>query len=366
MKWNYTSTTKSSNGYEDVMDKLKSYKSFKCTNLSKEEQERIIEEVFNIYRTKNIFPITYYNEEGIIEEIKKCCEKEVFFDKVLDLKFNQGQSLCRFFFPNMACVECAGDKRTPYNKFYDDHNLKRAIEFCLKHKTSNSPCVPSAIKDGLEMLGGGVATNFKTMKAKAIYERYCPPNGIIYDFSCGFGGRLLGALSSKNNYRYFGCEPCVETYTHLNELGFYIEKATNTQNRFKIICTGSENYRTHKNYVDFAFSSPPYFNLEKYSDEDTQCYNKFRTLDEWFNGYVEPTIQNIYHMLKPDKYYAVNIADFNIGKNTVSFVDKWIELSLNVGFNFVEEIPMSLQTRRGEGHGSNTTKKLEGVYVFRK
>ena len=71
-------------------------------------------------------------------------------------------------------------------------------------------------------------------------------------------------------------------------------------------------------------------------------------------------------MLKPDRYYAVNIADFNIGKNTVSFVDKWIELSLNVGFNFVEEIPMSLQTRRGEGHGSNTTKKLEGVYVFRK
>ena len=218
-EWNYISNTKSSNGYEDVINTLKSYKSFKHRNLDEEEQKCIIDEVFNIYRTKNIFPIIYYNDEGIIEEIKKCCEKEVYFDKVLDFKFNQGQSLCRFLFPNMAHVQCGGDKRTPYNKFYDDHNLRRAIEFCLKHKSSNSPCVPSAIKDGLEMLGGGVATNFRAMKAKAIYEKYCEPNGIIYDFSCGFGGRMLGALTSKNNYRYFGCEPCVETYTHLNELG---------------------------------------------------------------------------------------------------------------------------------------------------
>ena len=33
--------------------------------------------------------------------------------------------------------------------------------------------------------------------------------------------------------------------------------------------------------MDFAFSSPPYFNLEKYSDEETQCYVKFSKLNEW-------------------------------------------------------------------------------------
>ena len=40
------------------------------------------------------------------------------------------------------------------------------------------------------------------MKAKALYEKYCPENGIIYDFACGFGGRMLGALSSKKNFKY--------------------------------------------------------------------------------------------------------------------------------------------------------------------
>jgi len=44
--------------------------------------------------------------------------------------------------------------------------------------------------------------NFLPIRAKAIYERFCPENGYVYDYSAGFGGRMLGALSSKNNYTY--------------------------------------------------------------------------------------------------------------------------------------------------------------------
>ncbi len=51
--------------------------------------------------------------------------------------------------------------------------------------------------------------------------------------------------------------------------------------------------------MDFAFSSPPYFNLEKYSDEETQCYVRFSKLNEWIQNYVEKTIQNLYCALKP-------------------------------------------------------------------
>lgn len=214
-----------------------------------------------------------------------------------------------------------------------------------------------------------MATNFHPMKAKALYERYCPENGIIYDFACGFGGRLLGALSSKNNYRYFGVEPCVETYTHLNELGEYVERVTGKKNSFKIICSGSENYCPVENFCDFAFSSPPYFNLERYSEEETQCYNQYPNLDDWFKGYVEPTIKNIYKMLKHGAYYAVNIADFNLGSNRVEYVDKWIELSIKCGFEYIEKISMKVSTRRGFGHkdeNNNTKEKQEGIFVFKK
>lgn len=367
--WNYKSIEKSSSGYESYLLELKSYNKEGYFKLSEEDREKLIERIFYIYRSTNVYPITYYNDDGIIEEIQKCIEKEVTFDgEVLNLSFNQGSSLCRFLFPNLLEVECKGMKNnTPLDRFMNDFKLKKAIKFCLEHKSTPTPITPSGLKDGIDMIGGNVATNFKPMNAKALYEKYCPKNGIIYDFACGFGGRMLGALSSKNNYRYFGVEPNTETFACLNKLGEYIETATERKNIFKIYCKGSEDFKLSKEYVDFAFSSPPYFSLEHYSDEETQCYNKFKTLETWFDGYVTPTIQNIYNMLKKDCYYAVNIADFKVGNMTVEFVDKWIELSKKIGFEYVENISMSLQTRRGIGHDtSNLKTKQEGIFVFKK
>ena len=71
-------------------------------------------------------------------------------------------------------------------------------------------------------------------------------------------------------------------------------------------------------------------------------------------------------MLKHDRYYAVNIADFNLGSKRVEYVDKWIELSKEVGFEFVKTIDMKIQTRRGVGHGENGHNKKEGIFVFYK
>lgn len=370
MEWNYKTNLIQDNGYEDIIEKLNSYNKIYYMEQTEKTKQEIVEEVFYIYRNKNIFPIIYYNKEGIFKEIQKCIEKEVSLkeDKI-NFSLNQGSSLCRFLFPNLSIVECKGKKNnSPYDKFYNDYNLKKAIAFCLNYKTIKNPVTPSCIRDGLDMLGGNVATNFKPMTAKAIYEEYCPFNGIIYDFSCGFGGRMLGALTSKNNYKYFGVEPCSETYTNLNILGNYIEEYTKRKNIFKIYKKGSEEYQCPKSrYVDFAFSSPPYYNLEKYSEENTQCYIKYPTINEWFEGYVIPTIKNIFYMLKENSFYAVNIADFKIGKEKIEYVNKWIEYSVKEGFEYIKNISMSLQTRRGYGHDETNQKtKQEGIYIFKK
>jgi hypothetical protein len=362
MAWNYTSVGKKSSGYEDVLEFFKTYNKKIYVSLNDEQRKDIQEDVLEIYRSKNIYPITYYNDQGISDEIKKCVDRDVDFDKILDLKYNQGQSLCRFLFPNLHKVDAGTAKNNSmWDRFYDDHKLKRAIDFALRFKKS---VTPSEIRTALELIGGNVGTNFKAMNAKALYEKYVPENGIIYDFSAGFGGRMLGALTSKNNYKYFGVEPCEETFENLNILGRHIERTLGRKNIFQIYKCGSEDFRLKKGeYIDFAFSSPPYFNLEKYSEEETQCYNKFPTLEEWFSGYVKATIENIYYMLKKDCYYAVNIADFNYGNKQVKYVDRWIELSEEVGFTYVEQIPMKLTTRVGSGHSGD---KKEGIFVFRK
>lgn len=366
MKWNHIATTEESNGYEDV-DLLKQYTHSYYAELKTEEDKlKIIDEVFNIYRTKNIFPIKYYNHNGIIKEIQKCINKDVSVsDNNISFKFLQGIDLCKFLFPNLFLVQSGtSNNNSLYERFMNDHKLKRAIQLVFDMK-GGTYCNSTELRNKLELIGGNVATNFHPMKAKAIYEKYCPQNGVIYDFSCGFGGRMLGALSSKNNYKYFGVEPCIETYDNLNILGKYIEEATNRENIYKVYCVGSEDYKCKNEYVDFAFSSPPYFNLERYSEEETQCYNKYPTLNEWFEKYVRITIQNIYDMLKYDRYYAVNIADFNFGNKRVEYVDRWIEISKEIGFEYVEKISMKVETRKGIGHDSSKEKK-EGIFVFRK
>lgn len=313
IEWTYKSIANNSSGYEDVIDKIRGFTDAYKQADNDTKKEEIVNNIFDIYRNKNIFPITYYNNDGIRNEIQKCIDKNVEWDgKCLSFKYLQGVNLCKFLFPNLSDVEYANsnNNNSLLKKFNNDHKLRRSIKLVLD---MGRDVTPTELRNKLELIGGNVATNFHPMKAQAIYEKYCPVNGIIYDFACGFGGRMLGALTSKNNYRYFGVEPCVETYTHLNELGAHIENVTNTKNRFKVSCCGSENYCPVENFADFAFSSPPYFNLEIYSDEDTQCYNKFCTLDSWFEGYVQPTIKNIYNMLKDGSYYAVNIADFNMG-----------------------------------------------------
>ncbi len=361
IQWNYVSPTKKSTGYEDVMDKLAQYTQERYLKTTPEEQERMVDEVFQIYRSKNIFPIWYFNEEGAKEEIKKCIEKDIKWEgNVLNLRYTQGSALCKWLMPNMFDVVVRDNEATQYKRFYDDEELKKAIRFCLRYDTGVKP---HQVQAGLRMTSS-VATNFPPMRAKAIYERFVEPGGVIYDFAHGFGGRILGALSSKNNYRYIGVDPCRETFANVRKLGRLIESVTGREDSWQTYCVGSEDFYYGDETIDFAFSSPPYFTLERYSDEETQCYNRFPTLEEWLEGYVRATIRNIYGMLKPNRYYAVNIADFSIGSKKVEYVDEWIRISQEEGFKFDHVIYMKLQTRTGN-RGINDDKK-EGIYVFKK
>lgn len=367
-KWNYNSITKQSTGYEDELE-LQRYTHEYYQGANDIERERVINRIFEIYRGKNIFPITYFNDDGVREEILKCIEKDVELrDGTLSFKYLQGIDLCKFLFPNLFFVQSgSANHNSLYDKFMDDHKLKRAIKLVFDMKKGKYVNT-TELRNKLELISGNVATNFHPMKAKALYEKYCPPNGVIYDFSCGFGGRMLGALSSKNNYTYYGVEPCTDTYKNLLRLGDYIESVTNREHSFEIVQSGSEQHITDReNFVDFAFSSPPYFSLERYCEEESQCYIKYPTIEEWFIGYVTPTIENIYKYLKEGAYYGVNISDFNLGKSRVEFVEQWIKLSKIIGFEYVETIPMSVTNRRGFGFEEvKDNYKQEGVYIFRK
>lgn len=350
-------------GYESVYDQL---------NYTKEDYdndpENVTNNVFNVYRSVNLVPIIYYTEQGIIRAIREFTAKSYTGVRAgtIGLGNNSGQTINRFLFPNMMTAEPKGrGSNSLKDRFLNDDKLRRAIRICFEFRDGNNLVYPTAMRRALELVTGENVTNFKAQNAKAIVEYLCPVVwGNVYDYSAGYGGRLLGITSSNMRYNYVGIDPNTETVKHLNYLQQIVQEATGVQS--EIYCTTSEEYKPSS--ADLAFSSPPYFNLEKYSDEPTQCMVRYRSLDEWFDGYAEPTIKNIYEGLTTDGIFATNIADYkSYGNKEYFVVDRWIQLAEKLGFKHVETIKMMLNTRPGVGNNKTEGReKFEGVYVFKK
>ena len=79
------------------------------------------------------------------------------------------------------------------DRFWNDAKLKRAIRICFVFRTGDRLLRPTQLRTALELVTGENVTNFKAQNAKAIVEHLCPVLwGRVYDYSCGYGGRLLG------------------------------------------------------------------------------------------------------------------------------------------------------------------------------
>jgi len=361
--------------YESQLEQLSTYTKERYD----QNPDKVVQEVFDIYRSINIVPIVYYTEPGIKQAIidldntvansVEIMENKAQLKKnpTIPLGNNQGQSINRFLFPNMMTAEPKGrGSNSLRDRFFDDNKLLRAIRLCFDFRDGNNLAHPTAIRRALELVTGENIQNFKALNARAIVEYLCPVLwGSVYDYSAGYGGRLLGISTSKMRYNYTAVDPNTETVDYLNYLNDLIYDSVG--NRGVIVKSVSEEYKPD-GLVDLAFSSPPYFNLEKYCDEPTQCMNQFTSLDDWFDGYVAPTMQNIIGSLEDDGIFATNIADYKIGKDKeFKVVDRWIETAEKLGFKHRTTIKMMLNTRPGVGNDKTAGReKYEGVYVFRK
>ena len=369
-EWGVTPTSEKYTGYEHVEDKLKTYTKERWESADEAGKDSIVNEVFDIYRSVNIIPITYFTLEGCKSELKSISFKSHSVQEgKISVGNTAGQNFSRFWFPNMQEAYTRKDKMVSMRaRFYDDTRLKRAISFCYKYRDEAEKSVlPANIRRALDLVSGGTIANFKPMNARAVFEYICPTMwGNVLDFSSGYGGRMLGSMTSNMRYNYTGIDPNTKTYNGLEALGELMNEL-GLGSGYSMHNIPSEQFNPEPGSYDAAFSSPPYFNLETYTDEPTQCMNSCSNLDEWFNNYAEPTIKMIHKALIKGGLYAVNIADYKDGKEQFDIVDRWKEISQINGFEFVEQIDMLLNVRPGTGNNKlENAYKSEGIYVFKK
>ena len=67
------------------------------------------------------------------------------------------------------------------------------------------------------------------------------------------------------------------------------------------------NFPQYENYFNLSFTSPPYFDTERYSEDESQSYKKFPTYAGWVKGFYQETINNTCDALSEDGVFGINI-----------------------------------------------------------
>lgn len=264
-----------------------------------------------------------------------------------------GLSFCWSYMPHSYNVQCNGNM-TPLEAFNNDEIFKKVI---LKRLSFGDNISDNGIRKMLKIYTGvQCVSNFRPTASCAIYEKFAKGK-VVYDMSSGYGGRMIGAIKAGVS-KYIGCEPCTPTYIGLTSMKDDLKKWFGLETEIQLNKIGSEDFILPKKSVDFCFTSPPYFNTEKYSNEDTQSCNKFLTKESWLNLFLKKTFENVMHCLSDDGIMAINIANVKSYKN---LEDCTINVANEVGFELNNTMKYALSSL-----SHNDKFKYEPIFIFRK
>ena len=327
------------------------------TNTTDEERGRLVEWLFNLIRSRdNAVPLHMWSDDMFNKIVSSLCDIDTnvtYQDGAYSLN-NMGANILTQFFPEILDVVKSG-KASPRDFFKDDKRLLGYCKTVLKYCTS-----PLEMFKMMSFRGSSRCYNFRPATAKALYELYGKENSKVLDTSSGFGGRLLGFFTAKNTAEYVGIDP--NTADSCNKFILYMSRYF-TNKKAYVNKIGSEDftiesYPQYENYFDISFTSPPYFNIERYSDDITQSHVKFNTYDLWLDGFYRNTIYNSCNSLKLDGVFAVNISWVdNIKEYTEEFLN-------DCGFYIIKEDKYLLRIHpRESSYGSDKMSKYEPIWV---
>ena len=187
-------------------------------------------------------------------------------------------------------------------------------------------------------LGTYIATQFRPMAAKTIFDKYEAVN--VVDTSCGWGDRLAGFYASKSTKLYVGCDPNPAVFkAYKEQCKFYEEtlegklfepdiideekyfELRGVNKTVKIWNLPSEDvdWSQYHDTFDLYFSSPPYFDTEKYGQgkdgDENQSWSRYQTFEKWKKFFFGVT-KKVCKTLQPNGKMLINIIEPRTKKGT--------------------------------------------------
>jgi len=209
-----------------------------------------------------------------------------------------------------------------------------------------------------------VPANFRPTAARAICNDF-GNGGTVLDFSAGYGGRFLGFLGSSCRH-YIGIDPNTTLRPCYKSMFKWIESNHEHQKSWEMVWKPAEDvdYSEWHGKVDLIFTSPPYFDLERYSDETTQSSVRFPSISEWLEGFLFEALRRSVRCLKTKGHLALNVADnptygVEIIEPVIEFARTELQLELR------QAVPMLLSSKPGKDRERvGWGRKAEPILVF--
>jgi hypothetical protein len=209
-------------------------------------------------------------------------------------------------------------------------------------------------------------------------------------------------MSVSRPIHYVGTDPNTDNF--IPELGisryeyladFYLrsigEKGNSISNKFfqteenhtyEVFQDGSEligenpKFQKYRGKLDFVFTSPPYFNREQYSDDETQSFKAYSQYSDWRDNFLRPTLTTAVEYLKQDRYLCWNIANIRVSANKVVHLEEdSIQILKELGMEYKGKIGMLMAKMIGNSDIEALTNKvwfkgewwkIEPIFVFYK
>ena len=143
-----------------------------------------------------------------------------------------------------------------------------------------------------------IPAQFRPSAAKALIKHFGSTKW--YDPCGGWGDRLVAAQACDIEYHCRDVNPLV--------FAGYAAQQQDFGGNVSFELLGAEIDCPQSNYFDLVFTSPPYFQIEKYQG-DNQSYKLYKKYGEWIDGFLYPMLENAWDSLKSKGVFAINICN---------------------------------------------------------
>ncbi len=249
-------------------------------------------------------------------------------------------------------------KGTSVKSLWTRENLEKAFNLELT-ATKQKPDIP---KGQGETVFTYMSEIFKRLKFNPV-TIYSPlmTRSILNELGCktvfdpciGWGGRMLGTCSIDGEYT--GCEPYTKTYNGLEKLKdtLHLINVTIFNSQVEDMLVSDD---LKDKMFDCCLTSPPYYDLEVYGDEETQSINNYKSYDEWLEKFIQPIIKYVSEHCT--KYSIWSVKNFKTDKN-YNLYDDIVEIHIKYGWEYHTEYSVKKNTKNDKNADGDVT------YVFK-